>query len=290
MLLLALSGWPDAAEAATRSVRELTRLLPATRFASIDPEEFFDFTVHRPIVSNASDGNRKLSWVKNDFFYWRGEDHGIAADRDILILLGAEPHLRWRAYRDAVLDVAVENNVDMLLVVGALLAQVPHTRPAKVMGSASKMDLGPGLGRIKFPPPGYEGPSSMTSVLMEAMGQRGVPQVSLWGQCPHYLQVANNPAVSLALLKELQLFLPTTLDLSRIERETEQFASTIARALQSQTEIGAYVKRLEQEYDSESSAQKREGPVETGDVLRDLEEFLRQRRQQPNDDSGEKQP
>ena len=198
MLLLALSGWPDAAEAATRSVRELTRLLPATRFASIDPEEFFDFTVHRPIVSNASDGNRKLSWVKNDFFYWRGEDHGIAADRDILILLGAEPHLRWRAYRDAVLDVAVENNVDMLLVVGALLAQVPHTRPAKVMGSASKMDLGPGLGRIKFPPPGYEGPSSMTSVLMEAMGQRGVPQVSLWGQCPHYLQVANNPAVSLA--------------------------------------------------------------------------------------------
>jgi proteasome assembly chaperone (PAC2) family protein len=289
ILIVALSGWPDAAEGATRAVRELVRLLPAVKFASIDPEEFYDFSQRRPWVSNAPDGNRKVTWVSNDFYYWRGADHGHAGDRDIVVFLGAEPNLRWRTYRDAVVEVARECRVELLLVIGSLLAQTPHTRPARVLGSASRLNLGPGMEHIKLAPPAYEGPSSMTSVLMEAMGKRGIPQASLWGHCPHYVQIAQNPAISHALLREMQLFLPVKLDLSRMAREMEQFQSGLERALQGQTDIAAYVKRLEEMYDAETAQQTppHASQPDPAELVRELEEFLRQQRRQSPGDPGE---
>jgi proteasome assembly chaperone (PAC2) family protein len=288
ILVTALSGWPDAAEGATRAVRELVRLLPATRFAEIDPEEFFDFSRTRPVVSNTGDGNRRITWVKNEFFYWRGEDHGQAAARDVVVLLGAEPQNRWRTYKDAVMEVAGECNVELLLVVGSLLAQVPHTRPPRVAGSASRLELGPGLEHVKFMPPTYEGPSSMSSVLMEAMGQKGIPQASLWGQCPHYVQVAQNPAISHALLTEMQAFLPVKLNLSRMAKEAEQYNGTLARAIEGQKEISEYVKRLEREYDTEAARSQQPEAAGPEDVVKDLEEFLRRQRKQGPETGGER--
>ncbi len=289
MLVLALTGWPDACEAATRAVRELTRLLPSNTFASIDAEEFYDFSVHRPLVLNGSNGNRKITWPINEFHYWRASDHGIAADRDIVVLLGVEPHLKWKAYRDTVMQVAEACKVDLLLVVGSLLAQVPHTRPPRVAGSASTRDLGPGLEQVRFLPPAYEGPSSMTSVIMEAMGQRGIPQISLWGQCPHYLQVAQNPVVCHAILRQLQVLVPVKLDLARTEREANMFNATIAKAIQSQTEIGQYVKRLEQDYDSDTKSGRPDEAPESGDIVKDLEAYLRGQRGQSDEKDGDPQ-
>ncbi len=289
ILVIAMTGWPDAAEGATRAVKELVRLLPATKFASLDPEDFYDFSQRRPWVSTAPDGNRKMTWVSNDFYYWRGADHGHAGDRDIVVFLGSEPHTKWRAYRDAVVEVALECKVELLLVAGSLLAQTPHTRPPRVMGSASRLNLGPGLEHIKFTPPGYEGPSSMTSVLMEAMGSRGIPQASLWGHCPHYVQVEQNPAISHALLKEVQSFLPVKLNLSRMAREAEQFLGGLARALKGQGDISAYVKRLEEMYDAETRKplEQQSSQPEPAELLKDLDEFLRQQRREPPGDSGE---
>jgi hypothetical protein len=122
---------------------------------------------------------------------------------------------------------------------------------------------------------------------MEAFGQRGVPQASLWGQCPHYVQVAQNPAVSHALLTGLQPFLPSRLNLSRVAREAEQFNSTLGRALEEQKEIADYVKRLEQAYDAEQLSRPAQGTPEAGDVVKDLEDFLRQQRRQSPDEGGE---
>ncbi|MSQ08905.1 MAG: PAC2 family protein [Dehalococcoidia bacterium] len=289
ILILAMSGWPDAAEAATRSVIELVRLLPATKFASLDPEDFYDFSQRRPWVSTTPDGNRKMAWVANDFYYWQSAEHGHPGGRDILVFLGSEPHTKWRTYRDAVVAVALECKVELLLVAGSLLAQTPHTRPPRVMGSASKLNLGPGLEHIKFTPPGYEGPSSMTSVLMEAMGSRGIPQASLWGHCPHYVQMAQNPAISLALLKEVQSFLPVKLNLSRLSREAEQFQSGLERALLGKGDISAYVKRLEEMYDADARKplEQQSSQPEPAELLNDLEEFLRQQRRESTEDSGE---
>lgn len=289
ILITALSGWPDAAEGATRAVRELVRLLPAARFASIDPEEFYDFGRQRPMVSNSPEGNRKIAWVTNEFFFWRSSDHGHVGDRDVVVLLGAEPHTRWRTYRDAVIEVALECRAELLLVIGSLLTQAPHTRPARVLGSASRLDLGQGFEHIKFSPPGYEGPTSMTSVLMEAAGRRGILSASLWGHCPHYVQVAQNPAISHALLREMQSFLPVKLDLTRIAREAEQFNAGLARALEGQRDIAAYVKRLEEEYDADAGRSKGEQsePLEPGELVKDLEEFLRTQRKQSPGNQGE---
>ncbi len=292
MLIVALSGWPDAAEGATRAVQEIIRQLPATKFASLDAEEFFDFSRQRPIVSTAPDGNRRIAWQQNSFYYWRAADHGHAGSRDILIHTGAEPQTKWRTYAEAVVQLALECRAELLLVVGALLAQTPHTRPTKVAGSASRLNLGPGLEHIRFHPPNYEGPSSMTSVLMEALGKRGIPQVSLWGHCPHYVQVAYNPAVSHALLREMQSLLPKKLNLARLGREAEEFSVGLARALDGQKDLAAYVKRLEEEYDAETrrSQPSTDQPAEQADpaaLVRDLEEFLRQQRKQSPGDSGE---
>lgn len=289
ILITALSGWPDAAEGATGAVRELVRLLPAARFASIDPEEFYDFGRQRPLVSTGPDGTRKITWVSNEFFFWRSGDHGRTGDRDIVVLLGAEPHSRWRTYRDAVMEVALECRVELLLVVGSLLAQTPHSRPARVMGSASRPDLGPGFEHIRFSPSGYQGPTSMTSVLMEAAGQQGIPSASLWGQCPHYVQVAQNPAISHALLREVQSFLPVKLDLAQLAREAEQFNAGLARALEGQRDITAYVKRLEEEYDNDAirTGTGRQEPLDPGELVKDLEEFLRSQRRQSPGNQGE---
>ena len=287
ILITAFSGWPDAAEGATRAVRELVRQLPAKRFAALDPEEFYDFSRQRPIVSNAPDGNRQVSWVKNEFFYWRGADHGQQGERDIVVLLGAEPHTKWRTYTDAVVEVALECHVELLLVIGSLLAQAPHTRPAKVAGSASRLELGPGFEHIRLTPPTYEGPSSMTSALMAELGKRGIPQASLWGYCPHYIQVAYNPAISHALLGEMQAFLPKKLNLARLNREAEEFSAGLARALEGQRDIAAYVKRLEEEYDSETNKQTSPEQPDPAELVNELEEFLRQRRRQSPGNPGE---
>lgn len=284
ILITAFTGWPDAAEGATRAVREVVKQLKATRFAAIDPEEFYDFSRQRPAVSSLPDGNRKITWVKNEFFYWRAADHGIGSERDLVILLGAEPHTRWRTFSDAVMEVATLCNVEMLLVVGSLLAQSPHTRPARVIGTASSRSLGPGLESVDYAPPTYEGPSSMTSVLMEALGKRGVNQVSLWGQSPHYVQVAQNPAVSFALLREIQPFLPTKLNLTRMQQEADEFAAGLVRALEGQRDIASYVKRLEEEYDAETRrSSPQTEPADPAALVKELEEFLRQQRKQPPD-------
>jgi len=276
----AWGGWPDAAESATRSLREIVRQLSATKFATIDPEDFYDFADQRPVVSNESDGSRKLSWPKNEFYYWKSDGD----DRDVLLFIGVEPNLKWRTYSNLVQQVASESNVSLLVTVGALLDSVPHTRSPRVTGSSINPDLGQGFEHIKYPIPNYEGPSGITSVLIDKLGENKIPSASIWGHSPHYLQVAQNPTLTHAILTELQKFVSVPVDLSSLAQESEEFDENLLRALADQQEIVGYVKRLEERYDSEE--EYRQSP-EPAALVQELEDFLRQQRLPGDADDGE---
>jgi proteasome assembly chaperone (PAC2) family protein len=271
VFLAAWGGWPDAAESATRSLRELIRQLSATKFASIDPEDFYDFAEQRPVISNESDGSRKLSWPKNEFFYWKSDDGG----RDLLIFIGVEPNLKWRTYADIIHKVATESDTKLFVTVGALLDSVPHTRSPRVTGSSLNPDLGTGFEHIKYAVPNYEGPSGLTSVVMDRMDQDKIPSASIWGHSPHYLQVAQNPTLTHAMLSEIQQFIAAPIDLSKLAVEAEEFDENLVRALVDQQEIEGYVKRLEERYDTEEEFRQSPEPAA---LVQELEDFLRQQR------------
>ena len=271
VFLAAWGGWPDAAESATRSLRELVRQFSATKFASINAEDFYDFAEQRPVITNESDGSRKLTWPKNEFFYWKAEDGG----RDLLIFIGVEPNLKWRTYTDLIHQVANESDTKLLVTVGALLDSVPHTRSPRVTGSSLNTNLGKEFEHIKYAVPNYEGPSGLTSVLIDRLAQDEVPAASIWGHSPHYLQVAQNPTLTHAILSELQQFISAPVDLTKLARDSEEFDENLVRALADQQEIEGYVKRLEERYDSEE--EYRQSP-EPAALVQELEDFLRQQR------------
>ena len=256
----------------------MTRQLPAKKFAVIDPEEYYDFSQQRPVVSTNQAGSRVLEWPVNDFYYWKSENEN---DRDLVLFLGTEPNLRWRHYSDQIKNVAMSTDVRLLITVGALLDSVPHTRNPRVTGSSSDENLGPGFEDIHYSPPVYEGPSGMTSVVMDVLGRQNVRSASLWGHVPHYVQVSHNPTLTAAILRELQPFLPKRLELDALEKESEEFAANLVRALEDQKDIEGYVKRLEERYDSEEETR---GSPEPRQLVQELEEFLRQQRSGPGGD------
>jgi proteasome assembly chaperone (PAC2) family protein len=283
ILLAAWGGWPDAGEAATRAVREVIRQLDARKFASIDHEDYYDFADLRPVVSNEADGSRKLSWPENDFYYIKASG---PSQRDIVLFLGVEPHLKWRQYVEHVMTVAGSCDVQLVITVGALLDSVPHTREPRVTGSSPSDNLGPGFESIQFPKPVYEGPSGITSAVLEKFGDLQIRSASIWGHSPHYVQVAHNPMLTVAILKEIQVFLPKTIELGRLEKESEEFGENLVRALEDQKDIEGYVKRLEERYDSEEESRTSPEPEA---LVRELEEFLRKQRQETDDtEDGDK--
>ena len=275
ILIAAWEGWSDAAEAASRAMREVNRQLSTRKLAAIDSELFYDFSQQRPNVSYDSRGGRNIEWPSNEFSYWQPGPSAGAEDRDIVVFRGVEPHLRWRLYVEQFLEVANPANVDLLITVGALLDSVPHTRSPRVTLSAGQDDLGRGFEHLRLPRPAYEGPCGITSVLTDAYAQRGVPWASIWGHAPHYVQVSHNPALAYAIMQELQEFLPVRMDMERLSAESEAYAENLTKALEGESEIAGYVKRLEERYDTE---QESIGRPESGLIVQELEEFLRRQR------------
>jgi proteasome assembly chaperone (PAC2) family protein len=287
VVIAAWAGWPDAAESATRAVRELIRQLRAVKFASIDPEQFYVFTDHRPVVSNGPREMRTLTWPSNELFYYRAPDGG----RNVLLIVGEEPDLRWGAYTGYLSSVAKTNGAKLLVTVGALLDSVPHTRPPRVMGTSTvemsgtspEKSLESGVPSISYPKPNYEGPSGITSAAIDAFSKHDIPAVSIWGHAPHYLQVAYNPAITLAILRELQRFVPAELHFTVLEKQAEEFHENLVKALGDQRELAAYVQKLEERFDTEEEARDRPEPRE---LMAELEEFLRSERD-PIEEEGE---
>lgn len=274
IMLLAFAGWPDAAEGATGALKYLTGKLSAAKFASIDPEEFYVFTDKRPISRVSAQGDREIAWPANDFYAVETRDHA----QDMLIFQGIEPNLKWRAYSNAIIEVAQQFGVTKAVMLGALLDSVPHTRPIRISGGAMDLEMAQKLGNLGVRASGYQGPTGIGTAVSMAFAAKSIRFGSIWAHSPHYIQVAQFPKVSVALLESLQDVLGTTFDLKEIRASAVDFDHEFQQALEKDDEIQAYVQRLERRYDA---ARLQDTAIPSPqEMVQELEQFLKGRQQQ----------
>lgn len=277
-MVMAFGGWIDAGDAATGAMRHLVRHLSAPRLASIDPEAFFVFTQERPEARMAADGNRTIRWPRSEFYTWQppGGQPGL------LLFRGMEPNQLWRTYTNTFLDLAEQCGVKRIVSIGALLAGSPHTRPTRVTGRSSDAEWQAVLEAWGiFRRPRYQGPTGISTVLMEAAERRGISSLSFMGQAPHYLQGTSNPAVIQALLTHLNRLLDLGLDVSRLDAAVETFRTKCDQLVADDTTTRAHVQQLEQEYDSESDEEPSPlggEDLNSDQLMQELEDFLRKER------------
>ena len=281
LLVVAFAGWNDAAESATTAARVLVEKWSAQRFADIEPEEFYDFTSTRPVVSVGPDYQRNLTWPSNSFFFHVDP----TLERDVMVLVGTEPQLKWRTFTGEIMDVARQCGVEMVLTLGALLADTPHTRPVPLIGFATDPALLEQLRALQVGPTRYQGPTGILGVIHDACREAGVPAISLWASVPHYLGISQNPKVARALLRVVDRLFSLRLDLDDIERAVERFDQQISAIIATNPEAEAYLKELERRADATAEGQTEQGgepstlpPSEV--LIKDLEEFLKRRRRE----------
>jgi proteasome assembly chaperone (PAC2) family protein len=267
VLIAAFRGWNDGAQAATLAGGYLAKLWGAERFADMDPEGFFDFQATRPHVSLVEGMTRRIDWPENAFYQARIE----GAARDVVLLLGVEPNLRWRTFTDLVADLAKELGVELMVTLGALLADVPHTRPPPVTGSASDQELVQTLGLSASR---YEGPTGIVGVLHEACRAAGIPSASLWAAVPHYVSLTPSPRAAEALCLRLASLLGTEIDTGELAEAGGAYIEQVSEAVASDEETAAYVEELEQRSDSLGEAVD----LPSGDAIAaELTRYLRER-------------
>ena len=274
VLVAAFAGWNDAASAATTALEAAAVDLDGRPFAGIDPEEFFDFQVNRPSIRLTDGQARQVDWPQNTLV----AAVAPGAERDLILLSGTEPNLRWRSFSGAILDACQELGVEMMVTLGALIADVAHSLPVPITGLASDPDLVERLGLSRS---NYEGPTGIVGVLHDQCRQRGIASASLWAAVPHYVAAVPNPKAALALLRRLEGLTGIAVEASELEDAIVRFDRQVDRAVQSNSEIQELVTRLEEEQqvtfgDGEDLA--------TGDsIAQEFQRFLRQRGGGPED-------
>jgi proteasome assembly chaperone (PAC2) family protein len=269
-LVCAFKGWNDAGDAASSALTFLGASLDAERFATIDPEDFYDFQATRPSVSITDGNTREITWPEVEIY----EARVPRAPRDLVLLAGVEPSMRWRTFCETVIDLAEALGAQMVVTLGALLADVPHTRPVNVTGLASDESL---MERLGVPNPGYEGPTGIVGVLHSACSAAGIPSASIWAAVPHYVAVVPNPKGALAVLRKLEALVGVTVDASDLESAALEYDRQVNRAVEMDPDVQAFVERLEREAsESDEAADPKDLP--SGDVIaREFQRFLRQR-------------
>jgi proteasome assembly chaperone (PAC2) family protein len=275
VLLAAFDGWNDAGEAATSALDAIAQGLGAETFATLDPEEFYDFQVTRPTVRLVK-GFRQVDWPAVELRCARlpGGDH------DLILVRGHEPNLRWRTFATEIVQVAASFGVGMVVTVGALLADVPHTRPVQVVSSSGDRELAERLGLAVSR---YEGPTGILGVLGDTAMRAGIPAIGLWAALPHYLNLAPNPWGAMALIRELGRLLPMAVDTSAIAGQTEAFDAAVADLIEDNPELAGYIERLEagaEEDDEDEDEEHAGGPPRLADLppeelVAEVERYLR---------------
>ena len=277
ILIMAFGGWNDAAESATTAVRYLGTSFHAEKFAEIDPEEFYHFGLSRPYVrfKPGSETERELTWPTTEFSLARATNLA----RDVIVGVAIEPHLHWKAYCSQVLDLARSCEVGLVLTLGALLAEVPHTRPVRLSGSASDPEVGAQLG---VRPTRYEGPTGIVGVLNIACREQGFATASLWANVPHYISGIENPKATLALVRRVAPLLGATIDTADLEEAGKQFDSNLKEIVAQNNKIANYVKKLEsrdtEEEETAPAAPAKSDLPPASELVAEIEQFLRQQR------------
>jgi proteasome assembly chaperone (PAC2) family protein len=276
-LVCAFKGWNDAGESASSALTFVGAGLSAERFAVIDPEEFVDFQATRPTVRLAAGHTRRIDWPDIEVY----EARVPRAPRDLVLLAGPEPAYRWRTFCETVTELAEALGVQMVVTLGALLADVPHSRPVNVSAYASDDAL---VDRLGLSPPSYEGPTGIVGVLHDACAAAGMPSASLWAAVPHYVAVVPNPKGALALLRRLESLIGVTVDAAELEDAAAEYERQVSRAVEMDPDVQAFVEKLERAADEEQRSSGEPTDLPSGDVLaREFQRFLRQRGTPPGD-------
>jgi len=273
ILIAAFRGWNDGGQGASLAAGFLAKLWNAKRFAEIDPEHFFDFQATRPHVTLEEGLTRRIDWPATVFYH--GRPPGL--DRDAVLLLGIEPNLRWRTFSELVVGFLEELGVELVVSLGALLADVPHTRPCPVTGSATDPQL---VERLGLSASRYEGPTGIVGVLHDACRRSEISSASLWAAVPHYVSLTPSPKAALALCERLGDLLGIEIDTAELDEAAETYSEQVSEAVASDSDTAAYVEALEQRADTLAE----EADLPSGDALAaELTRFLREREQ----DDGE---
>jgi proteasome assembly chaperone (PAC2) family protein len=269
LVVSAFKGWNDAGEAATAALGFLIDSFDATEVARIDPEEFYDFTAVRPTVRLAEGRTRVIEWPENSFHAAQVS----GAEHDLLLLQGVEPSLRWREFTQIVANTALELDAHMVISLGALLADVPHSRPVPMTGIASDAEL---VERLGYEGSTYEGPTGIVGVLHHACSTAGLSSVSLWASVPHYVAAAPNPKAALALIRSFEGVAGVAVEARDLEESAEDYERQVSAAVASDPEVKSFVERLEETLDEiQPDVPERIPSAET--IARDFQRFLRQR-------------
>jgi len=274
IVIMAFSGWNDAAESATTAARYLTQIWSPRPIASIDPEEFYHFGLSRPHVrfKPGSRSEREIIWPATEFSVCQPS----TLDHDLIVGVAIEPHLKWRTYCAAVLELARHVEASLVLTLGALLAEVAHTQPVRVGGSSHDSELSARLGLRASR---YEGPTGIVGVLNTVCREEGIPTASLWANVPHYVSGIENPKAALALVRRVLLMLNTEADLSDLSEAARQFEENLNSIVAQNAKIVEYVAKLERKKpEDDEDAPPRDELPPSADLVAEIEQFLRQQR------------
>jgi len=269
-LVCAFKGWNDAGEAASAALGFLVDSFDATEVARIDPEDFYDFTAVRPTVRLSEGLTRTIDWPSNSL-------HGAkvaGAENDLLLFQGVEPSLRWRGFTNTMLDMADQLGAKTVITLGALLADVPHTRPVPMTGICSDRQL---VERFGFAQSHYEGPTGLVGVLHHACAQRGLRAVSLWASVPHYVAAAPNPKAALALIRGFEGVAGVAVDALDLETSADEYERQVSAAVATDPDVKSFVERLEQTLDGVQEDTDPDDLPSAEAIARDFQKFLKQK-------------
>jgi proteasome assembly chaperone (PAC2) family protein len=273
IMVCAFRGWNDAAAAASTALTAVANALDAEQIASLDPEDYFDFQSTRPTITMDEGQTRRIEWPENNVFAVRVP----SADRDLVLFDGTEPNLRWRTFSETIATVADALGVEMIISLGALIAEVSHTLPVPITGLASSAEL---VEELELERSSYEGPTGIVGVVHDLCRQNGIESASLWAAVPHYVAAVPNPKAALALLRRLEGLTGIAVEASELEEETTDYEEQIGRAVAANPEIEDLVTRIEAE---QADLLSDEGELPNADTLaREFQRFLRQRGDEKN--------
>jgi len=269
VLVCAFEGWNDAGEAASDAITHLREVWGASPLAELDSEDYYDYQVNRPFIRMDESGVRELTWPSTRLYVARLP----LATRDVILVQGIEPNMRWRQFVDEIIHLAVELDVTLVVTLGALLSDSPHTRPVPVTGTASDERVAAALG---VEPSHYEGPTGIVGVMHDACQRRELPSVSLWAAVPHYVAQSPSPKATLALVRRVEDLLDVPVPLGDLPDDARAWELGVDEMAEEDEEVGEYVRQLEQARDAVDL------PEASGEAIaREFERYLRRRGDDP---------
>ena len=274
ILVCAFRGWNDAAAAASTALATVAASFDAELIAEVDPEDYFDFQANRPTITLTEGQSRQIEWPQNNLISIRVP----SADRDLVLLDGTEPNLRWRTFSETIATAADALGIEMVITMGALIAEVSHTLPVPITGLASDEQL---VEELDLQRSTYEGPTGIVGVVHGCCRDLGISSASLWAAVPHYVAAVPNPKAALALLRRLEGLTGIAVDAGELEEETVSYEEQIGRAVAANPEIAELVERIEAEQAEQFGGEGEDLPS-ADTIARQFQNFLQQRRGESN--------